>query len=52
MKSFVIALCAVIMSSPFALANGCNSHDKETVMVCESGQQWDEALNACVDVSA
>ena len=39
MKSFVIALFAVIMSSPFALANGCNSHDKETVMVCESGQR-------------
>ena len=52
MKSSVIALLAVILSSPFAWANGCNSHDKETVMVCDSGQQWDETLNACVDVSA
>ena len=52
MKSFVIALFTVILSSPFAWAEGSNSHDKETVMVCESGQQWDETLNACVDVSA
>ncbi|MDC1183023.1 hypothetical protein N8144_06940 [Planktomarina temperata] len=52
MKIFTTSLFALVLSAPFALADGCNSHSKEASMSCEVGQAWNAEAQQCVDTSA
>ena len=52
MKALSVAFFTLILSTSFAVADGCGSHGKDTAMQCEVGQVWDDTLNACVNTSA
>jgi len=52
MKALSIAFFAQILSTSFAVADGCGSHSKDTAMQCEAGQTWDDKLGVCFDTSA
>ena len=52
MKTLTLSLFALVLSAPFALADGCDSHSKETSMSCEVGQTWNAETQHCVDTSA
>ena len=52
MKTFTAALFALIMSTPFALADGCNKHGEDVVMSCMVGQAWNAETQQCVDANA
>ena len=40
MKTLTASLFALVLSAPFALAEGCDSHSKEASMSCATGQAW------------
>lgn len=52
MKTFTATLFALIMSTPFALADGCNKHGEDVVMSCVAGQAWNAETQQCVDTNA
>ena len=52
MKYLGTALVAIILSSSFTLADGCNKHGTDTAMTCEVGQQWNAELGMCMETSA
>ena len=52
MKTFTATLFALIMSTPFALADGCNKHGEDVVMSCMAGQAWNAETQQCVDTNA
>ena len=52
MKYLGTALVAVILSSSFTLADGCNKHGTNTAMTCEVGQEWNAELGMCMETSA
>jgi hypothetical protein len=52
MKALSVSFFTLILSTSFAVADGCGSHGKDTAMQCEVGQVWDDTLNACVNTSA
>lgn len=52
MKALSVAFFTLILSTSFAVADGCGSHGKDTAMQCEVGQVWDNTLSACVNTSA
>jgi hypothetical protein len=52
MKTLTASLFALVLSAPFALADGCDSHSKEASMSCEVGQAWNAEEQQCVDTSA
>lgn len=52
MKALSVAFFTLILSTSFAVADGCGSHGKDAAMQCEVGQIWDDTLNACVNTSA
>ena len=52
MKTLAASLFALVLSAPFALADGCDSHSKEASMSCETGQAWNAEAQQCVDTSA
>ena len=52
MKYLGTALVALILSSSFTLADGCNKHGTDTAMTCEVGQEWNAELGMCMETSA
>ena len=52
MKYLGTALVAIILSSSFTLADGCNKHGTDTAMTCEVGQEWNAELGMCMETSA
>ena len=52
MKALSVAFFSLIISTSFAVADGCGSYGKDTAMQCEVGHVWDDTLNACVNTSA
>ena len=52
MKAISTAFFALILSTSFALADGCGKHSKDTAMQCKAGQTWDDKLGVCLDTSA
>ena len=56
MKILTASLFALVLSTSFALADGCDSHShshsKEASLSCEVGQAWNEEAQQCVDTSA
>jgi len=53
MKTITASLFALVLSAPFALANGCGMHgEQEASMSCATGQAWDAEAKQCVDTSA
>ena len=52
MKTVTATLFALIMSTPFALADGCNKHGEDVVMSCMAGQAWNAETQRCVDTNA
>ena len=52
MKTVTATLFALIMSTPFALADGCNEHGEDVVMSCMAGQAWNAETQQCVDTNA
>jgi len=53
MKTITASLFALVLSAPFALADGCGMHgEQEASMVCAIGQAWDAEAKQCVDTSA
>jgi hypothetical protein len=53
MKTITASLFALVLSAPFALADGCGMHgEQEASMSCATGQSWDAEANQCVDTSA
>ena len=53
MKTITASLFALVISAPFALADGCGMHgEQEASMSCATGQAWDAEAKQCVDTSA
>ena len=53
MKTITASLFALVLSAPFALADGCGMHgEQEASMSCTTGQAWDAEAKQCVDTSA
>ena len=52
MKILSTTLFAVILSTSFTLADGCNKHGTDTAMTCEVGQEWNAELGMCMETSA
>ena len=52
MKTLTASLFALVLSAPFALADGCDSHRKEASLSCEVGQAWNAETQQCVDTNA
>ena len=53
MKTITASLFALVLSAPFALADGCGMHgEQEASMSCATGQAWDAESKQCVDTSA
>ena len=53
MKTITASLFALVLSAPFALADGCGMHgEQEASMSCATGQSWDVEAKQCVDTSA
>lgn len=53
MKTITASLLALVLSAPFALADGCGMHgEQEASMSCATGQAWDAEAKQCVDTSA
>ena len=52
MKTLIASLFALVLSAPFALAEGCDSHSKEASMSCATGQAWNAETQKCVDTNA
>jgi hypothetical protein len=52
MKTVTATLFALMMSTPFALADGCNKHGEDVVMSCMAGQAWNAETQQCVDTNA
>jgi len=52
MKTLTASLFALVLSTSFALADGCDSHSKEASLSCEVGQAWNEEAQQCVDTNA
>ena len=52
MKLLSTTLFAVILSTSFTLADGCNKHGTDTAMTCEVGQEWNAELGMCMETSA
>jgi hypothetical protein len=53
MKTITASLFALVLSAPFALADGCGMHgEQEASMACAIGQAWDAEAKQCVDTSA
>jgi hypothetical protein len=52
MKTLTGALFALVLSAPFALADGCNKHGEDVAMSCATGQVWDADSKQCLDTSA
>ena len=52
MRAFTATLFALIMSTPFVLADGCNKHGEDVVMSCMAGQAWNAETQQCVDANS
>jgi len=52
MKTLTASLFALVLSAPFALADGCDSHSKEASLFYEIGQAWNAEEQQCVDTNA
>ena len=52
MKTLTATLFALVISTPFALADGCDSHGEDMAMSCATGQTWDTETQECVDANA
>ena len=53
MKTLTASLFALVLSAPFALADGCGMHgEQEASMSCATGQAWDAEAQQCVDTNA
>ena len=53
MKTITASLFALVLSAPFAIADGCWMHgEQEASMSCTTGQAWDADAKQCVDTSA
>ena len=52
MKLLSTTLFAVILSTSFTLADGCNKHGTDTAMTCEVGQERNAELGMCMETSA
>ena len=52
MKTLTATLFALVVSTPFALADGCDSHSEDMAMSCVTGQTWDTETKECVDTNA
>ena len=53
MKTLTASLFALVLSAPFALADGYGMHgEQEASMSCATGQAWDAEAQQCVDTSA
>lgn len=52
MKTVTATLFALIMSTPFVLADGCKKHGEDVVMSCVAGQARNAETQQCVDTNA
>ena len=47
MKTLTASLFALVLSAPFALADGCGMHvEQEASMSCATGQAWTQKRNS------
>ena len=51
MKILTASLFALVLSAPFTLADGCDSHSKEASMSCATGQALNAESQQCVDTN-
>ena len=52
MKYLGTTLVAILLSTSFSDADGCNKHGTDTAMTCEVGQEWIAELGMCMDTNA
>ena len=52
MKTLTATLLSLVISTPFALADGCDNHGEDMAMSCVTGQTWDIETKECVDTNA
>jgi len=52
MKYLGTTLVAILLSTSFSFADGCNKHGTDTAMTCEIGQEWNAELGMCMDTNA
>ena len=53
MKTLTASLFALVLSAPFARADGCGMQgEQEAAMSCATGQAWDAEAQQCGDTSA
>ena len=53
MKTLTTSLFALVLSTPFALADGCGMHgEQEASMPCAAGQAWNAEAKQCLKTSA
>ena len=52
MKYLGTTLVAILLSTSFSFADGCNKHGTDTAMTCEVGQEWNAELGMCMDTNA
>ncbi len=52
MKTIIIGIFTVIISSTASLAGGCSKHNHDAnleAMACQAGYTWDSEAEACVE---
>jgi hypothetical protein len=52
MKTLTATLLALVVSTPFALADGCDSHGEDMAMSCVTGETWDTETKKWVNTNA
>ena len=52
MKTLTATLLALVVSTPFALADGCDSHGEDMAMSCVTGETWDTETKKWLNTSA
>jgi hypothetical protein len=51
-KTLTAILLALVVSTPFALADGCDSHGEDMAMSCVTGETWDTETKKWVNTNA
>jgi hypothetical protein len=51
-KTLTATLLALVVSTPFALADGCDSHGEDMAMSCVTGETWDTETKKWVNTNA
>ena len=51
MKTLTATLLSLVISTPFALADGCDNNGEDMAVSCVTGQTWDTETKECVNTN-